>query len=292
MVYRNVRSQVNRTQQRLKEIESFIDNRVKLFVPLQPSLETMRVIARSLYKSYLFYYPEIKFFQCMYTYTRTEYPDIIRHLRVEDFKYIGRSVYDNFMLLADNLMKNGASARSARAMAGAANKPRSIQSKPRLQKRSTSQMNLSDLYSTRLRILTEPIVKNYIAAHSTQRAAEKFSSTALDDVSLDHSSDRGVLAETSPSPKQANENVPTPSSASENYPFARNPFENDDGFVDPDATIDLTRTKHKLSSFNVEKYMLRLVGIEPDFIMEWTPIYCSKEYVKDFMRRFAHTFLS
>lgn len=286
VVYRNVRSQVNDSQKRLKEIENFIDNRVKLFVPLQPSLESMRVIARSLYKSYLFYYPEIKLFQCMYTYTRTEYPDVIRHLRVEDFQYIGRSVYENFMLLADNLVKSGGVPRGGRAMSGTTKNGR-------LQKRSANQLNLSDFYSTRLRIITEPILNNYIEAHSKQGAAEVITKTPLNDVSLDHSADRKEIPDQVATTKQLDEKVATPSPTPGKFPFVQNPFENDDGFVDPDATIDLTKreTKHKLSSFNLEKFVLRSIGVDPDYIKEWTPVYCGKEYVKDFMRRFAHTFL-
>lgn len=253
LLYRKVRSQANETQQRLRDIEDFIDKRVKFFVPLPSSLEKIRLMARSTYKSYVFYRPEFKVMQCLYKYARTEYPEIMDLLRVDEFGRSGHSAFRTFLLITDNLMKLGGLGQLNKQGKRDTSKISPNHSfGERIRKRSTGPVNWSPSSAQqmfRLRIKTEP--KKSIAAAPTPNVS--------------------ILPR-------------SPSIALQTAELLENAVIEHATGIPGKSGSPLT-----LDGFNMEHFVLRAIGLEPESIIEGTPLYCGKEYVKDFLRRFTYS---
>lgn len=253
LIYRKLRSQSNGTQQRLQEIEEFIDKRVRLFIPLHSSLEHVRLIARSIYKSYVFYNPEIRLVQCMYRYARTEYPEIVDMLRMDEFGRSGHTAYRTFVLITDNLLKYSAMGLQIRQGKRDTSKISPDSTNDRLRKRSTGPLNLGPSAAQplfQLRIKTEP--KEPLAVAATRNGPVSMGNPSAGSLNT------AALLENS-----------SIASATNTLPEKQSP--------DP------------FERFNMEHYVLRSFGLDPESIKEWTPMYCWKEYVKDFLRRFTYT---
>lgn len=260
MIYRKVRSQVNETQQRLREIEDFIDKRAKLFSPLQPPLETMRLMARSMYRFYSLYNPEFALFGCLFQYARIEYPEVVSSLRIDEMRQTSNTAYEYFVQLTENFLKTGLSGdlSNGRKLAPSKTAQTFLKRMPRkMTKRSTGQLNLSEMYSKRyrLRIKTEPKVAN--DTNTSLGKASKATQYDANQIRTDNKSVR--QPDTKPAAEKQTEKP-----------------------VDSKGDS----SKRKIEKFSLEKFVLRSIGIDPDGIKQWTPTYCGKEYVKNFMRRF------
>lgn len=275
VIYRKVRNQVNETQKRLREIEDFIDKRAKLFRPLQPPLETIRLIARGLYRFYIFYNPEFALFGCMFQYARIEYPDVVQSMRIDEMRQTGQSVYQFVEQLMEKFLKTGlngdlSSGRKLTALKTGQNFPQRMPRK--MSKRSTGQLNLSDMYSKRyrLRIKTEPKVTNdnnrQVVADAYSRKASKLTENEINKISTGNPtvSENGL----------------------DGKPFTQNTTPAVEKQTEKPLNSKEDSPKRKIDNFTLEKFVLRSIGIDPESIREWTPTYCGKEYVKNFVRRF------
>lgn len=309
LLSRNVTIEVNNTKPHLKELhnDEEIDsiNRLKFFIPMPSEFETYRLFIRRVYKSYLYYNPEIKMFNCMVKYARTQYPDFLRYLRVEDLKRTGRSLHMVFVKLLDNLMNGGGIgfydteidryrvAWKIAQMAAGENLP--PETDEHYNGQQVIQLNTDELYTKPITDYSIPNTARTFQESHIQRGFVQKNQNNVTNLLQDEPMIDNEMKESERTIRRTKRQYVFNDGYMYSEPYIANPFDSrEDMAMDPDARIDLTRKpviEESNRAFTIESMVLRSLGIDPNSVKKWSPTYCTKEYVKDLITRFTKTIL-
>lgn len=310
-IFKNVENSI-KTMKNVMGLGRSLTNHGRFFTQIESTLEWLRMLLRSTYKSYKFYGPEVKMGQCLIKHAHVTYPNLSRRLRVQNFSKIGQNLY---MLFANyvnsvligggtNLYDESASARIGSKVAEMtrANQPGSIYSTP-INARNTVAPN--QFYGNPNYVNPFPMQtsgpNNMHSLQSMQRwqrmaslpnrRFERDINGTYSTNQRDNESDRQRQPYSNPNIGETYDDVVY--AGPRQYPNDMS-YIDEAVYMDPDANINLTNKtaiEEADNLFNYESIILESFGIERNSISKYSLLWCVKEYTKDALRRFTETVL-
>lgn len=260
---------------------------------MEPIVEWLRLVAKRVLSSYKRYTPELELSKCMMKYARKQYPEMMRQFRMSNIGKLGYSVYAALSEFITNAM-NGPQfdelmAERVRIGSKVAQmtryRPARMSSHSRAQQRrqSASARRRPQTNLTSGRLYRQPAQEMVIVGNTmTNRTVivQSDNATSIDE-SRHNKEKRSLDAEPIlyVGPRQFS-SYPLP-------PPMQKPL-NDDDEIDL-ANKPVGEIVEDL--FDWEPIVLEGIGIDPKSMQKYSPLYCSKEYMLGFMKRFVDDFI-
>lgn len=277
---------------------------------LEPIVEFLRTFAKRAFSSYDRYQPELQFSKCMMKYARKRYPEVMRQFRMQNVGALGYNMYSAVAQFITNAM-NGpqydemilergrigtkveqmtryremhSRVRPQRRSASGRRRPQIMFKSGQLNRNSTQTMIMtSDAMTNRVRTTTDESTQS---EHRTEDLmSEQMSTTESEEPRHSKRSlDMDPILYVGPRQFPSYPSYPSP-------PLPPLPPEEE---LNEDEEIRLADKPVEdivEDVFDWEPIVLEGVGIDPKSIEKNTPMYCGKEYVFGFIKRFVHDFV-